>query len=145
MMAEWDGNESSCSCDCGFDIPKGGTLDELSLNTPLGIASGGTGASTSANARKKLGIYSGVSSKASSLSSSSPVTISISFGATFTDLPNVVVTPATTAEATGSYAIHFYIMELTTTGCKVRLTTNVPATSALGNVYVEWLAIGTVK
>ena len=42
-MAEWDGNESSCSCDCGFDIPKGGTLDELNLKTPLTPESGGTG------------------------------------------------------------------------------------------------------
>lgn len=42
-MAQWDGNEHSCSCDCGFDIPKGGTLDELHLKTPLAPESGGTG------------------------------------------------------------------------------------------------------
>lgn len=35
---EWDGNESSCSCDCGFDIPKGGTLDELNVKNIAGIA-----------------------------------------------------------------------------------------------------------
>lgn len=42
-MAQWDGNEHSCSCDCGFDIPKGGTLDKLTLKEPLDAGSGGTG------------------------------------------------------------------------------------------------------
>ncbi len=37
-MSEWDGNESSCSCDCGFDIPKGGTLDKLVVKDITGIA-----------------------------------------------------------------------------------------------------------
>lgn len=37
-MPEWDGNESSCSCDCGFDIPKGGTLDALTVKDIRGIA-----------------------------------------------------------------------------------------------------------
>lgn len=37
-MAEWDGYESSCSCDCGFDIPRGGTLDELFVRNIHGIA-----------------------------------------------------------------------------------------------------------
>ena len=37
-MAEWDGNESSCACDCGFDIPKGGCLDELTVKDISGIA-----------------------------------------------------------------------------------------------------------
>lgn len=37
-MALWDGNESSCSCDCGFDIPKGGTLDGLIVKDISGIA-----------------------------------------------------------------------------------------------------------
>ncbi len=37
-MAEWDGNESSCACDCGFDIPKGGRLETLTLDDITGIA-----------------------------------------------------------------------------------------------------------
>ena len=37
-MTQWDGNESSCSCDCGFDIPKGGHLDALTLGDISGIA-----------------------------------------------------------------------------------------------------------
>lgn len=37
-MAEWDGNESSCACDCGFDIPKGGCLDALNVKDISGIA-----------------------------------------------------------------------------------------------------------
>lgn len=143
-MTEWDGNESSCSCDCGFDIPKGGTLDELSLNTPLGITSGGTGGNTPATARNKLGIYSGLSSATSSLSASNPVTISISFGVTFASVPHVVVTPITTAEASSSYGIYFYIESVTKTGCTVRLTTNVPAAGSIGKVYIEWIAIGDV-
>lgn len=37
-MSEWDGNESSCACDCGFDIPKGGHLGKLTLDDITGIA-----------------------------------------------------------------------------------------------------------
>lgn len=37
-MAQWDGNESSCACDCGFDIPKGGHLETLTLGDITGIA-----------------------------------------------------------------------------------------------------------
>lgn len=37
-MAEWDGNESSCACDCGFDIPRGGCLDTLTVKDISGIA-----------------------------------------------------------------------------------------------------------
>lgn len=37
-MSKWDGNESSCSCDCGFDIPKGGHLDALTVGDITGIA-----------------------------------------------------------------------------------------------------------
>lgn len=37
-MALWDGNEHSCSCDCGFDIPKGGTLNTLTVKDISGIA-----------------------------------------------------------------------------------------------------------
>lgn len=37
-MSEWNGNESSCACDCGFDIPKGGHLETLTLGDITGIA-----------------------------------------------------------------------------------------------------------
>lgn len=37
-MSEWDGKEESCSCDCGFDIPKGGHLKTLTLEDITGIA-----------------------------------------------------------------------------------------------------------
>ena len=37
-MAEWDGNESSCPSDCGFDIPKGGCLDALTVKDITDIA-----------------------------------------------------------------------------------------------------------
>lgn len=56
-MAEWDGNESSCSCNCGFDIPKGGTLDKLNLKTPLSLESGGTGVTNIEDLRIALGVY----------------------------------------------------------------------------------------
>lgn len=38
MLNEWDGREESCSCDCGFDIPKGGHLKTLTLEDITGIA-----------------------------------------------------------------------------------------------------------
>lgn len=142
-MNEWDGNESSCSCDCGFDIPKGGKLDGLELNNPLSISSGGTGGTDAPSARGSIGIYSGRSSKTTALSSSNPVTLSISFGVTFESVPNVVVTPQTSKVAEGSYGIFFYIESVSTTGCTVRLTTNVGDASLLGNVYVQWIAVGT--
>lgn len=37
-MGEWDGHETSCPCDCGFDIPKGGHLKTLTLEDITGIA-----------------------------------------------------------------------------------------------------------
>lgn len=37
-MSAWDGHESSCACDCGFDIPKGGHLKTLTLEDITGIA-----------------------------------------------------------------------------------------------------------
>ena len=144
-MAQWDGNESSCACNCGFDIPKGGTLDALSLKTPLQIASGGMGTSDPCSFRPALGIYAGKSSGVSNLDSSNPVDITITFPKTFTAVPNVVVAPQTDKNAATIYGIFFYIKNITTSDCTVRLTTNVPAAANIGTMYLQWVAIGTVS
>lgn len=168
-MAEWDGNESSCSCNCGFDIPKGGNLDELTLTNPLGLESGGTGVTTldalkellgvtgddsgsdsgdtptpSGITLNGLGLYWGKTSATSSLSSSNPVSLSLSFGVTFASTPIVVATAQTSATAGSSYGIFLYVNSVTKSGGTVRLTTNVASASNLGSVYVNWIAIGTV-
>lgn len=137
-MAEWDGNESSCSCDCGFDIPKGGTLEMLNLANALSVPSGGTGASTPQNARKNFGIYAGKSNNIT-VSASSPDTVNITFGTTFSEIPNVVVSPQCAEIAGASYGIFCYVQKISETGCDVRLTTNFS-----GNlpVCVQWLAVG---
>lgn len=140
-MAEWDGNEGSCSCDCGFDIPKGGTLEGLTLNAPLGIGSGGTGANAADVARNNLGIYSGISGL-KKISATSPGTVSILFGVTFAQTPNVVVSPQCSATASESYGIFCYIVSVNTTGCTVRLNTNFPDDLT---VYVQWAAIGSLQ
>ena len=137
-MGEWDGNESSCSCDCGFDIPKGGNLETLILANALGVPSGGTGANTPSDARKNLGILSGKSSSAT-ISVSSPSTVNISFDSAFSGTPNVIVTPQCDAGASGGYGIFCYILSIDSTGCSVRLTTNYEGNLT---VYVQWLAVG---
>lgn len=138
-MALWDGNESSCPCDCGFDIPKGGTLETLTLVNALDVSSGGTGANTPTDARKNLGIYSGKSGS-TKLSASNPSTVNISFGQTFSVAPNVVVSPQCSDAAGGAYGIFSYVMSVSATGCAVRLTTNYEGDLT---VYVQWLAVGT--
>lgn len=145
-MAQWDGNESSCACNCGFDIPKGGTLDHLTLKTPLSIESGGMGTSDPCAFRPVLGIYSGKSDGiTNTLDSSHPVDIEIDFPVTFAEIPNVVVTPQTDKSAATSYGLFFYIKNITTSGCTVRMTTNVPDAKNIGTLYVQWIAVGTVS
>ena len=145
-MAQWDGKESSCSCDCGFDIPKGGrldklTLNELTLNNPLGMSSGGLGASDAAGARGNLGIYVGRSG-ANTISASSPKSVSIDFGVTFTSAPHVIVCPGFTGDSAAGVGIFTYLQAITENGCTVRLSTNY--TGDAPNVYVFWIAIGDV-
>lgn len=138
-MAEWDGKEESCSCDCGFDIPNGGTLNYLNLSMrPLGVYSGGTGARTTTDARHVLGFFAG-KTDAVTISATSPKTVNITFDVEFAAVPNVIVTPQCSAVAGESYGIFFYILSVTETGCSVRLTTNYSGTLS---VAVQWLAIG---
>jgi hypothetical protein len=166
-MAEWDGKESSCSCNCGFDIPKGGKLDDLTLTNPLGLASGGTGVKTLDELKALLGIteddpgdtpdptptgitlnglglYWGRTAATSSLSSSNPVNMYPSFGVTFKSAPIVFATPQTSKESAGAHGIWVYIESITTSNCTIRLSTTVTSASALGSVYANWIAIGTV-
>lgn len=166
-MAEWDGKESSCSCNCGFDIPKGGTLNELTLTNPLELGSGGTGVKTLEELKELLGItdddpgdtpaptptgvtlnglglYWGKTSATSSLSSSNPVNMYPEFGVTFKSAPIVVASAQTSKAAGSSYGIFSYVNSVTTSGCTIRLTTNVTSATNLGSVYVNWIAIGTV-
>ena len=138
-MSEWDGKEESCSCDCGFDIPTGGTLNYLNLSMrPLQAFSGGTGARNHIDARQNFGFFAGVTD-AVTISATSPKTVNITFGVEYAAVPNVVVTPQCSAVANESYGIFFYILDVTETGCSVRLTTNYAGNLS---VAVQWLAIG---
>ncbi len=141
-MAEWDGNESSCSCDCGFDIPKGGTLEALNLNVALGIPSGGTGANTASDARKNLGIQCGTGSVAVAQLASYAVSNSsqITFPTAFKSTPLVTIAPVY-AQYTGYFV--YSISDLSPTGFKINATNVTSATS--GNIApraVHWIAIG---
>lgn len=137
-MSEWNGKEDSCSCDCGFDVPIGGKLDYLTLGTPLKVHSGGTGAVTTEGARNVLGFFAG-KTDAVTISATSPKTVSITFGIEYAAVPNVIVTPQCSSLAGESYGIFFYILNVTETGCSVRLTTNYAGNLS---VAVQWLAIG---
>jgi hypothetical protein len=110
----------------------------LVLANALGVPSGGTGANTPAEARKNLGIYSGKSGS-TKISASSPSTVNISFGSTFSVAPNVVVSPQCSDAAAGAYGIFCYVMNVSATGCAVRLTTNYEGDLT---VSVQWLAVG---
>ena len=140
-MAQWDGNESSCACDCGFDIPKGGTLDALTLKAPLAMLSGGLGATDAAGGRHNLGIYVGRSG-ANTISATSPKSVSITFDDAFATPPHVIVCPGFAGNSTEGVGIFAYLQEITTTGCTVRLATNF--TGNASNVYVFWIAVGDV-
>lgn len=137
-MSEWDGNESSCACDCGFDVPFGGTLNYLTLRQALPVHSGGTGANSASGARRVLGIFAG-EVNAVTISATSQKTVKITFGVEFASVPNVVVTPRCSSVAGESYGIFFYILSITETECSVRLTTNYTGNLS---VALQWLAIG---
>lgn len=159
-MPEWDGNESSCSCDCGFDIPKGGKLDGLELGSPLSVESGGTGANNPADARAALeitaanlgitkeslgislnglGIYTGQSG-AFSVSAGSPVTVDIGFPVTFTSPPAIFIAPQLAVDSGGAYGMYYYVRNIYPTYAQIRVSTNFE--SGLSNVTLRWLAIG---
>ena len=138
-MAQWDGNESSLRCNCGFDIPTGGTLGGLILkNHPLGVPSGGTGAAEAGGAQANLGILSGKTST-TSISSTSPKTITVTFDKPFAEVPIVVATPYCGIDSAGAYGIFCYIRSVTTEAVSIRLSTNL--TSAL-TVGAQWIALG---
>ena len=161
-MAQWDGKESSCACNCGFDIPKGGKLEELELTNPLGLDSGGTGVKTLDDLKallglneteeeestgitlNGLGLYWGRTTATSSLSSSNPVNMYPSFGVTFKSAPIVFATPQTKNESAGAHGIWVYVKNIATDSCTIRLSTTVTSASALGSVYANWIAIGEV-
>ena len=159
-MPEWDGNESSCSCDCGFDIPKGGKLDGLELASPLSVESGGTGATDPQTARKNLGItaenlgitkeslgvslaglgiYTGQSSTFN-VSAGSPATVNISFPTTFAAPPAIFIAPQFAADSAGAYGLYYYVRAIYPNYAQIRVSTNFE--SGLSNVTLRWLAIG---
>lgn len=93
-MTQWDGNESSCPCDCGFDIPKGGTLDKLTLKEPLDVTSGGTGGRTYSDLRSLLDVLKIKAGAISALGNTAPGEYkdgSHSFASPFMIPPTVVI------------------------------------------------------
>ena len=143
-MAQWDGKEESCSCDCGFDIPKGGKLNQLTLANALGVASGGTGAKTASQARVNLGIQCGYASVAVANLASLGVANSnqITCPTAFKSTPIVAIAPVY-EEFTGLFV--YSISNGSSTGFKINATNVTPA--AAGNIparVVHWIAIGTM-
>lgn len=143
-MALWDGKEESCSCDCGFDIPKGGTLDVLNLANALGVASGGTGAKTASQARVNLGIQCGQTTVAVANLGSLDVANSnqITFPTAFKSTPFVAIAPVY-AQYTGCFV--YSVSNGSSTGFKINAT-NVMSVTA-GDIpprVVHWIAIGNM-
>ena len=141
-MNEWDGNESSCSCECGFDIPKGGKLDALTLVEALGIESGGTGAKTAAEARVNLGIQCGYATIPVSGLESFEVAFSsmIIFPTEFKSTPYVTIAPVH-AQYSGCFV--YTIADGSPSGFRINAT-NITASTA-GSIparSVHWIAIG---
>lgn len=143
-MTQWDGKEESCACDCGFDIPKGGTLEQLNLANALDVASGGTGAKTASQARVNLGIQCGQASIAVAGLASFAVANSntITFPKAFKSTPYVAIAPIH-ADYTGCFV--YSIGSGSATGFKVGATNITPSTA--GNIparVVHWIAIGNM-
>ena len=141
-MAEWDGNESSCPCDCGFDIPKGGKLDTLTLTKALDVVSGGTGASTAAEARVNLGIQCGRATVAVTNLKSFDVASSdeITFSTAFKSTPYIAIAPIH-ADYTGYFV--YTAADGSATGFKINAT-NITSQTA-GSIparVVHWIAVG---
>ena len=122
-MAEWDGNESSCSCDCGFDIPKGGTLDELKLNTALDPKCGGTGVTSIEELRLLLGvgkIQSGTIGAMGNTAGGSYKDGSHDFYTPFAAPPTVVIGFQSTSSAASFGKCSVAVMDVTETGFTFR-------------------------
>lgn len=141
-MNEWDGNESSCSCDCGFDIPKGGKLGELELTTPLSLLSGGTGANTVLEAQRNLGIQFGVMGvEVAGLESMNTATSGVfTFAKAFKSTPAITIAPMH-ADFTGFFT--YSIANASAAGFQLCATNIAPAEAgSIPERIVYWIAIG---
>jgi hypothetical protein len=141
-MNEWDGNESSCSCDCGFDIPKGGKLGKLELTTPLSVLSGGTGANTVLEAQQNLGIQFGVMGvRVAGLASlATAMSGEFVFEREFKSTPAITIAPMH-ADFTGYF--NYSIANASPTGFQLCATNITPAEAgSIPERVVYWIAIG---
>lgn len=141
-MNEWDGKEESCSCDCGFDIPKGGALESLALTEALSVASGGTGGKTALEAQLNLGIQCGIAAiNVAGLASFGVASSSqITFPTAFKSTPFIAIAPVH-ADYSGYFV--YTISNGSATGFAINAT-NVTSTTA-GSIparSVHWIAIG---
>ena len=91
-----------------------------------------------ADSRQNFGFFTGVTESVT-INATTPKTVNIEFGIEYAAVPNVIVTPQCSSVAGESYGIFFYILSVTETECKVRLTTNYAGNLS---VAVQWLAIG---
>lgn len=122
-MAEWDGNESSCSCDCGFDIPKGGTLNKLKLNEPLAPEYGGTGVISIDELRNLIGIgkiQSGTIDAMGNTAGGSYRDGSHEFQTPFSNPPTVVIGFVSTSSAAAFGKCSVAVVDVTKTGFTFR-------------------------
>jgi len=140
-MAEWE-NESSCSCDCGFDIPQGGELDHLTLKTPLPVTSGGTGQSSIDGIRDALGvlrIQAGSVAAMGNTASEQYKDGTVTFDSSFENSPVVVIgfDSQSVAGTFGRCAVS--VVETSATGFKFRFF-NGDASNR--NPGFKWIAAG---
>lgn len=141
-MAEWDGNESSCSCDCGFDIPRGGILDEVRLKKPLLPDSGGTGVASLEKLRDALGILKVQAGDIPALGNTGAGEYqdgSVEFWTPFVGPPVVVIGFASESESGTFGRCSVATVEITNTGFKFRFFNG---DSSNRNPTFQWIAAG---
>lgn len=141
-MTQWDGNESSCSCDCGFDIPKGGTLDELHLKTPLAPENGGTGVESIDQLLGALGtlkIQAGYKAALGSTAAGAYKDGSVEFWSPFVAPPVVVIGFETTSTAGTFGCCSVAVTDVTEYGFSFRFFNG---DSANRNPKFQWIAAG---